>query len=140
MKGLFGGLVAAWHQQNQIRAREIESRLYPEKRRVYGKAINDYMEIVSRNSASGRSEIPARDIAKIMGHKRELMLFASAGVIRAWNHMEKSAGEGGPDVLRAFDSIVREMRRDLGYDDSELEVGELFSLILKAEDKDKLVT
>ena len=38
----------------------------------------------------------------------------------------------------AFDGIIREMRGDLGYDDSELKSGELLSLILKPEDKGKL--
>ena len=139
MKGLFGGFLAAWHQQNQIRAREIESRLYADKRRIYGKLIGDYMETIDRLSSSGRNEIPQRDLRRIREQKRELMLFASPGVIKAWNYMETIAGgEDGGDTLRAFDGIIREMRRDLGYDDSELESGELFSLLLKPEDKDKL--
>ena len=136
-----GSFVRVLAEQNRIRSREIESRLYDDKRTVYKEAIETWMRLLNRVSDS-RGLTP-RDLKNLTELKYKLMVFADAAVIRAWNDMEKASVKeresGDPEVLHRFERIVRAMRSDLGYDDSELAEGELFGLLIKAEDKDRLL-
>jgi len=41
-------------------------------------------------------------------------------------------------MLEEMEKILRTIRKDLGHDDSQLEFGSIFKLLIVAEDKEKL--
>ena len=130
-------------EQNRIRSREVEARLHGDKRRVYKEALDGFWRIMDRARVGG--EPSKRDLAALTESKRDLMLFASGEVIRLWNELEAAAlreddeDTPGRERLLRFDRIMRAMREDLGYDDSELAEGQLFALAIRGDDKDSLL-
>lgn len=139
--GFFGGLLQVLVEHNRIRSREVESRLHSDKRRVYIEALNAWWRLLETMTA-GRSAQPAKkDLAALKEAKYEMMMFANGEVITLWNEMERIADDDVPASQRVlgFDRIIRAMRKDLGYDDSELAEGQLFALIIRGGDKDSLL-
>ena len=140
--GFFGGLLQVLVEHNRIRSREVESRLHPDKRRVYKQALDAWWRLLERATAGGRAQPTKQDLAALKAAKYEMMMFASGEVITLWNEMETTAQDDdvpASDRLLGFDRIIRAMRKDLGYDDSGLAEGQLFALIIRGGDKDSLL-
>ena len=140
--GFFGGLLQVLVEHNRIRSREIESRLHPDKRRVYKQALDAWWRLLERTTAGGSAQPAKKDLAALKDAKYQMMMFASGEVITLWNEMERTAADNDVPALErllGFDRIIRAMRRDLGYDDSELAEGQLFALIIRGGDKDTLL-
>lgn len=136
----FAGLLQVLVEQNRIRSREVESRLYPDKRAVYKRVLDTWWRLLDKNLATGRLSIKDLDHLKVA--KREMMLFADGDVVHLWNEMEGAALSeelSSRERLLLFDRVVRAMRKDLGYDDSNLAEGELFALAIRGDDKDSLL-
>ena len=78
---------------------------------------------------------------KLLEYKKMLLIWADPHVIKMWDEVESSVANTNQDPKKAllmWDSLLREMRKDLGKDDSELDDGDLVSLILRAEEKYKV--
>ncbi len=139
-----GDLTKVLVEHNRIRSREVEARLHDDKRRVYLRVLSTWWKLMDR-VAAGREQLPKRDRGEFIAAKQEMMMFAAGNVIKLWNEMEQTAGQlaagesGGREGLLRFDRIVRAMRQDLGYDDSELAEGQLFALLIRGDDKDSLL-
>ena len=136
-------------EHNQIRRseadarlREVETRLYPDKRAVYKKALDAWWALLSSMRGKSAQTPTKRLLDALTVAKYEMMLFASAEVVTLWNEMERTAllvAKSDRERLLYFDRVVRAMRKDLGYDDSELEEGQLFALVIRGDDKDTLL-
>ncbi|MXY70838.1 MAG: hypothetical protein F4Y47_20090 [Acidobacteriia bacterium] len=140
--GFFGGLLQVLVEHNRIRSREAEARLHSDKRNVYKQALGACWGLFERAIAGGRSQPAKKDLAALKDAKYEMMMFASGEVITLWNEMERTVPDDQvppKERLLGFDRIIRAMRKDLGYDDSELAEGQLLALIIRGEDKDSLL-
>ena len=132
-------------EHNRIRSREVEARLHDDKRRVYLRVLNVWWKLMDR-VAAGSEQFPKKDQDEFKAAKQEMMMFAAGSVIELWNEMEQAAGQlaagesVGREGLLRFDRIMRAMRQDLGYDDSELAEGQLFALLIRGDDKDSLLS
>ncbi len=139
-----GDLTKVLVEHNRIRSREVEARLHDDKRRVYLRVLSNWWKLMDR-IAAGREQLPKKDQVEFKAAKQEMMMFAAGNVIELWNEMEQTAGQlaagesGGREEILRFDRIMRAMRQDLGYDDSELAEGQLIALVVRGGDKDSLL-
>ena len=88
------------------------------------------------------AHISQKHLQAIMDAKREMMMFASADVIRLWNEMEADVERDDlspKERLLYFDRVLRAMRQDLGYDDSGLKEGQVFAMTIRGDDKKVLL-
>lgn len=140
-----GDLTKVLVEHNRIRSREVEARLHDDKRRAYLRVLSAWWKLMDR-VAAGSEQLPKRDQDEFKAAKQEMMMFAAGNVIELWNEMERAAGllAAGESVEREgllrFDRIMRAMRQDLGYDDSELAEGQLLALLIRGDDKDSLLS
>lgn len=120
--------------------REIEARHFNEKREGYTAFVDMMMESLLAEK-SGRKPPTKRELLDIlMKYKKMLLIWADADVIKMWNKVEMMGinNTDGKAALMVWDELLRVMRKDLGKDDSQLAKGELISLILRDEAKDKV--
>ena len=65
---------------------------------------------------------------------KELTLWASPGVIKAWSRFRNEAGKAtGADTLGNVDEIYKEMRKDLGNSNFGLDRNSLISLFIRQD-------
>ncbi|MXW37003.1 MAG: hypothetical protein F4087_05945 [Gemmatimonadetes bacterium] len=143
----FGDLLKVLVEHNRIRRseaearlREVETRLHPDKRAVYRKAMDAWWQLL--DSGVTGAHISQKHLQAIMDAKREMMMFASADVIRLWNEMEADVERDDlspKERLLYFDRVLRAMRQDLGYDDSGLKEGQVFAMTIRGDDKKVLL-
>ena len=120
--------------------REIEARHFAEKRDGYNSFINIMFDLFMATKLGKRPPSEKQLATKLVEYKKMLLIWADAHVIKMWDEVESSLENTDQDpkkVLRMWDRLLREMRKDLGKDDSELNDGDLVSLILLAEEKHK---
>ena len=89
----------------------------------------------------GRTPPEKQLVKRLLEYKKTLLVWSDAHVIKAWNDAESSWASTNQDPIASlltWDNLMREMRKDLGKDDSELEDGDLVALILLAEEKHKV--
>ena len=139
----FGKLVAVLAEQNKIRQREIDARLYGDKRRVYQQFFKFFMVVLQNAKSNATKGLTQKQMKEMLNLKTELVIWSNSDVIDAWNEFELTT-ETGPAgqprlILLAMEKVMRVMRKDLGHDDSELTEGKLFSLFLTPESKKELM-
>ena len=121
--------------------REIEARHFAEKREGYNSFMDIMFDLLTATKL-GRKPPSERELAtRLLKYKKMLLIWADAPVIKMWDEIESSLANTDQDpkkVLLMWDRLMREMRKDLGKDDSGLAVGGLVSLILLAEEKHKV--
>ena len=139
----FGKLVAVLAEQNKIRQREVDARLYGDKRRVYQQFFKFFMGVLQNAKSNGARGLTQKQVKEMLNLKTELVIWSNSDVIDAWNEFElttETAPVGQPrPILLAMEKVMRVMRKDLGHDDSELAEGALFSLFLTPESKKELM-
>ena len=130
-------IMAHW----SAKKREVEARHFAEKRKGYNSFIDIMFDVLTAIKL-GREPPSERQLAtRILEYKKTLLIWADAYVIKMWDEVESSLANTDQDpkkVLLMWDSLLREMRKDLGKDDSELDDGDLVSLILLAKEKHKV--
>ena len=120
--------------------REIESRHFTEKRDAYEKFMDIMFEVLMSTKV-GRKTPENQLVKKFLECKKTILVWANARVIKAWNDAESSWASANQDPMASllmWSRLMKEMRKDLGKNDSELEDGDLVRLILKAEEKHKV--
>lgn len=135
--GLLGMFLAAILTNFFTRRREINARHFSEKREAYAKFIDIVFSIVSSIN-SGRNLSEQSLANKIMGFKKELMVWGGPEVIQSWNDFEiqsEKVSEDPKDILSAVERLLRAIRKDLGHDDRRLKFGSLLGLLMLAKDK-----
>lgn len=136
---LIGVTVSGIIAHRSAKKREIEARHFAEKREGYKAFINIIFDTLLA-AKLGKKPPTDKELAnRLVEHKKMLMTWADADVIKMWNEAEINfvdVGKKSPhEILLIWDKLLRAMRKDLGKDDSQLDDGELVSLILLAEDK-----
>ena len=130
-------IMAHW----SAKKREIEARHFAEKREGYNNFM-DIMFAVMTAKKVGKTPPSEKQLTTgLLKYKKMLLMWGDAHVIKMWDEVESSLANTDQDprrVLLMWDSLLREMRKDLGKDDSELDDGDLVSLILLAEEKHKV--
>ena len=135
--GIVGVLLAGVLTNFFTKRREINARHFSEKREAYGKIIDIIFDIIL-STKSGESQPDNALMNKMMGFKKELMVWGGSEVIQSWNEfeMESERVNGDPKkVLAKVESVLRAIRKDLGHDDHQLKFGSLLALLILAEDK-----
>ena len=135
--GLFGLLLTGLVTNAYTKRREINARHFSEKREAYGKIIDIVVEAMS-SAKSGRSA-PTKNLTnKMIGYKKELMVWGGSEVIQLWNQFELESAKESTDpnnALVLMEKVLRALREDLGHDDHGLEFGNLIGLFIVAKDK-----
>lgn len=131
-----GALIA--HQKT--RKREIDSRHFADKREGYIKFIDLLFSMIHAAKDGEEFEMENMEEA-ILAFKKAIMVWGEPDLIQTWNDYEMNADklQGTPRAIMEMDKALRAIRKDLGHSDNTLNDGDLVGLILKAEDKEKLL-
>ena len=135
---LMGVVIVATVGHFLTKKREIDARHFSEKRNIHSKIISVISSAMSSSVFSNAAPLPETELArKLLDCKKELVIWGSADVIQAWNQFEMDGLKGdAKGTLRAMERVLRAIRKDLGQDDGNLKLGELFGLFIKAEEKE----
>lgn len=135
--GLFGIFTAGLITHHQTRKREINARLFIEKREGYKHLMELFFDIIL---ASKRQEQLSEEslVERMITFKRALFFWGEAGTINAWNRFEMNFEKSlsPSEVVQEMEKVMRAIRKDLGHDDSLLPNGQLIALILNPAAKD----
>lgn len=138
---LMGSVAAVIWAHNSAKRRDIEARHFTEKRAAYVGLVNTMYDVMVGKKV-GKKPITSIQLAtKLLDFKKMLLIWASAKVIKEWNKIETRhlSDENDPvTTMLIWDDFLREMRKDLGKNDSKLPRGELVALMLKADEKDSV--
>ena len=121
--------------------RKSRARHFAEKREGYNSFMDIMFDVLTATKLGRRPPSERQLAARLLEYKKMLLIWADAHVIKMWDEVESSLANTDQDpkkVLLMWDSLLREMRKDLGKDDSELDAGDLVSLTLLAEEKHKV--
>lgn len=138
--GLLGMFLVALITHYQTKRREIDARHFADKREGYTEFIDLLFDFIV--ASKNKKELTEKEmLSKIIPFKKTLLIWGGPNTIKAWNQFEiKSSDKLAPEkALEEMEKILREIRKDLGHDDSELESGNLSGLFLIADDKKKLL-
>lgn len=118
--------------------REIEDAHRSYKIKLYSKFIDFTIDWVFKNSGSktkAKEEKLQKELeAYFIEFSKELTLWASPGVIKAWSNFRDRAGQENPvDILLSIDQIYRAMRKDLGNSNFGLDKKALIMLFLNED-------
>lgn len=145
--GVIGVLTAGIWSHYSARRREINSRHFIEKKNAYLHLINlifDLFIASKKDSAITETQIQER----LLEFKREFMVWGDQNVIEALAIYENKSTallkqEHQPDTteqLLIVDDLLRAIRKDLGHDDARLKRGSLVGMLLKAEERDTIIS
>ena len=70
--GFLAGLLQVLVEHNRIRIREVESRLRPDKRRVYKQALDAWWRLLERTTAGERAQLAKKNLAALRVAKYEM--------------------------------------------------------------------
>ena len=135
------GVVSAGIIANvSAKKREIEARHFNEKREGYKAFVDLIIDSLMAEKRGRKPPTERQMLEKIIEYKKMLLIWADSDVIKTWNKFEIKGINNIDNVstLKLWDELLRAMRKDLGKDDSQFKKGELLSLLLTPEDKDKV--
>ena len=93
------------------------------------------------SSRNGKELTEREMLPKIILFKKTLLIWGAPNIIKSWNNFEIKSEEGlnSEEMLQEMEKILREIRKDLGHDDTQLKPGSLSGLFIIAEEKEKLL-
>jgi hypothetical protein len=129
-------ITGALYTQRQTRLREIQESHREPKIKLYEKfmdIIDKIMDLSRQNRLAEISEnsVPAELEELLRELRRGLLIWASPGVIRAYERFLFLGQGGGFQVLQGADEVFRSIRKDLGNSNWGLAHGDLIKLFLK---------
>ena len=138
--GLLGMFSVALISNYQTKKREIDARHFADKREGYMQFIDLLFDFIS-SSKGNKKPTEKEMLPKIKLFKKTLLVWGGPNIIEAWNHFEIKSDEGlaPEEMLQEMEKILREIRKDLGHDDTQLKSGNLSGLFIIAKDKKKLL-
>jgi len=125
------------YAHHKTRQREIEHALYEKKQPVYEKLLKflfDMMHSTRKGTAISEEEM----LEFIIGFSKELILWGSDDVVRAYIDFKKAAASGEDDpkaLLLSFENLLRAIRSDFGHKNKDLAPGDLLSFIITDSDE-----
>ena len=135
--------VTVWNQR-AIRKREIDSRHFSEKQKIYNEFVN-VMHGQLLAVKLGRTQLSGKKLTeKLVQFKKNLLVWGDDATINVWLRMEAELAtlsrreEGDMSILLVWDDVLRQLRKDLGKRDLFLKRGSLVALFLKAEEHSNL--
>ena len=144
LASVFTVVYAQW----RTKVREITEAHRPQKVNVYGGYMELMFEVLQQTKKEGQKKgklatpkaITGKHLDKMYGFRRDIILWGSPGVIRAYLDWEsKSTHEQDAQVrLLAWDKLLREMRKDLGNSNWMLQPGQLMHMILTQDAREEL--
>jgi len=154
---IWSTLVAAigWIVSEHIsRRREHQKLLAEQKREMYFNFLDFILFFIdaqrngrddgeSKSKGSGKERTKDKPEDKVVNDMRrwslKLTLVGSDGVVKAWNAMRAEGEEGDTSrLLQRVAGLLTEMRKDCGHHGTSLSEMELLSVMIKAEDLQKL--
>lgn len=132
---LFLGITVAIYSQNRIKKRELEEAHRESKIELYNKFIGFLVKIMvgTNEETSGVTPTSQEMVDFMVEYKRDLILRASSGVIRAQLDYEKNAQDPqkSKNILVDVDKLIREMRKDIGLSNFGMNDLETIQIFLK---------
>lgn len=68
-----------------------------------------------------------------------LIVWGSPAILTAWNELGRNASKDTNTGIRKAEQLLRTIRNELGHDDSNLRKGEVMSIFIKGDEKDKII-
>lgn len=141
--------IAGWAHRSG-KKREIAARHFVEKRQAYMKMIDTVYGALMAGKPGQPRKSKQKLVADLLNFKKNLMVWADADFIRYWNEFEteldklerektKEKTKASVNPLLLWDRLLRELRKDLGQDDTALQDGELAALLLLADEKKHVI-
>jgi hypothetical protein len=128
----FGAVILS---QQRAKTREIAESHRPRKIELYTGFIKKTMEFMQKYKEDNAEGALVKDteLEKFFADfTTNLVLWGSAGVVRAYAKFRKASREGAPlNSVIVMDDVIRAMRRDLGHSDWLLRRGELIKTFLR---------
>ncbi|MFA9396582.1 MAG: hypothetical protein ACERJ1_18010 [Halodesulfovibrio sp.] len=139
---ILGSIIAVCFTHSFTKSREIQSRHFGKKTEAYEtifEIVFDQLQKAKMHSG-GTKKDQAKQLLSIIEAKKKIMIWGSPKVIQRFNEMETASilQDSKNASFYCFGKLFEEIRRDLGHNDTSLKDGELMSLIILPEDKDKV--
>ena len=112
--------------------REIEARHFDKKRECYEALLGTVARMLTPEHA-GKKLTDRQLMQAILKHRREIAIWGDADLINWWLRLTEPPGGklSTPEALTLGEDLIRNIRKELGWDDSAIERGHLISLFLK---------
>ncbi|WP_375388757.1 hypothetical protein [uncultured Amnibacterium sp.] len=102
----------------QERRRARDDAIREKRTQFYDMAIRGMLRMFNLDKTA-KPSTPNQQMKFFADITPEFILYASRGVVLAWNNFRKLGQQGSPsqgDFIAAFENVFREMRKDLGHD------------------------
>lgn len=131
---VFGAVATVVYSQRRSKDRELAEAHRPQKVKVYDAFLTMTVDEM-KNAKKGKGvAITSRLIERMFSFKRDLLVWGSPRVIRAYRDFEASPEDEGAKLkIMRVDRILREIRADLGNSNRGLRKGALIQLFLTEE-------
>ena len=117
--GLIVTISVAAYAHYATKTREIEARHFQDKRKAYMGFVDLFYDL-AKEPAISEDELMTR----MLQMKKSILIWASPGMVEAWNAFEDGLAAGDPAVFPdILDDILRAVRKELGHDDSSSRAG-----------------
>ncbi|HLA85446.1 MAG TPA: hypothetical protein VJL29_11685 [Thermoguttaceae bacterium] len=123
-------VVARWMEGRAAALRDLREK----RTAVYDQLLQHLLKLVM-GRATGEV-VPEAEVLRFMTNfAQRMMVWGSEDVLAAWSRLrtamcELQANSGTRRAMLAYEDLVRAVRRDLGYQDRELEAGKLMALFV----------
>ena len=138
--GFSGVILAAVAAHHQTKKREINARLFADKREGYSHVIDLIFDLL--RATKKKQELSSEELLeKMLLFKKALIIWGGPKAITAWNEFEMGSGraESDKETFQRMEKILRAIREDLGHDDMTLAAGSLLALLIVPEDKETVL-
>ena len=117
--------------------RDIEARHFEKKRECYESIMQTFGQLFT--SEDVQKKISNRQLTKaIINHRKDIAVWADADLIMWWLHMSNRPTDSlsNKEALFMGENLIRTIRKELGKDDSQIEIGYLIALFMKESPED----
>ena len=134
-------VITVVYGQRRTKERELREAHRPQKVKVYRaymEVMFDLLKRIKDTGSASNAALPPDAAEKMLSFKRDLILWGSPGVIRAYLEWE-TVGQADPEKgLLAWARMLREFRKDLGNSNWLLKDRQLLYLILTPESREAM--
>ena len=134
----FTSVLTVTINNKKAKEREYDLHILKEKQKVYEHFYNTLFELFSRSKKNGQG-LSNEAINEMMLFKQGLMNWGSERLIRKYIEYDNKLTQGKQtfDIINDGDEFLKEIRKEMGFKDSE-ELS-LMSIIMNNEARDELI-
>ena len=119
-------------EKRSERQRGLELAVYTDRNKLYLDLIKLYNKI-------SEGATPEKIAPKMQEFKDKLPLFASDEVVRGFtNRIMVKVGKHGENPIKHWGHFILDLRKDMGYPETNLSPAEILKCFIKEEDRSKL--